>query len=156
MGKELYDGILQESNYQNSETIEFRVAELRNQLRGVESRDLTETARNKSSSISRAIFCLRKRHDTDGMANEISIGRDVDNDIIIADYSISKCHAKIIIKYNSYFIVDCHSTNLTYINDREIQSGVNIELPVDGEIAFGRVVFRFMSPEQLYLLLRKK
>jgi pSer/pThr/pTyr-binding forkhead associated (FHA) protein len=52
-------------------------------------------------------------------AGRTSIGRDSKNDIIIADTSVSKNHARLNFE-NSYFLTDLRSTNGTYINGEKI------------------------------------
>ncbi|GHT52025.1 hypothetical protein AGMMS49982_11180 [Bacteroidia bacterium] len=51
----------------------------------------------------------------------ITIGRDLDNDIIIHDTKVSRRHLQIIqTGADSFRIVDCHSTNGTFVNERKI------------------------------------
>lgn len=52
---------------------------------------------------------------------ERSIGRGVDNDIIIADTTLSRQHARITVTNNGYAIEDLNSRNGTYVNDKPVQ-----------------------------------
>jgi pSer/pThr/pTyr-binding forkhead associated (FHA) protein len=45
-----------------------------------------------------------------------SIGRTEDNDIVIADESVSSSHATIMQKAGSWYVVDLRSANGTYID----------------------------------------
>lgn len=52
----------------------------------------------------------------------ISIGRRDNNDIIIANLTVSGNHAKIDYKGDGYLITDLKSKNLTFVNDQQITS----------------------------------
>ncbi|GHT39890.1 hypothetical protein AGMMS49965_07210 [Bacteroidia bacterium] len=61
----------------------------------------------------------------------ITIGRDLDNDIIIHDTKVSRHHLQIIqTGADSFRLVDCHSTNGTFVNNRKIDSETTL-LPND-------------------------
>jgi pSer/pThr/pTyr-binding forkhead associated (FHA) protein len=48
--------------------------------------------------------------------NEIMIGRNTENDIVIENLAVSKLHAKIVKQDGAYYIEDLNSTNGTYLN----------------------------------------
>ncbi len=48
--------------------------------------------------------------------NEIMIGRNAENDIVIENLAVSKVHAKIVKQDGAYYIEDLNSTNGTYLN----------------------------------------
>lgn len=48
--------------------------------------------------------------------NEIMIGRNTENDIVIENLAVSKAHARIVNQDEAYFIEDLNSTNGTYLN----------------------------------------
>lgn len=48
--------------------------------------------------------------------NEIMIGRNAENDIVIENLAVSKIHARILNQDGKYFIEDLDSTNGTYLN----------------------------------------
>jgi pSer/pThr/pTyr-binding forkhead associated (FHA) protein len=54
------------------------------------------------------------------MKNEITIGRDINNDITINDSEISRRHCRLLIAGDSYVIEDLGSTNGTWINDQRL------------------------------------
>lgn len=77
--------------------------------------------------------------------NEISIGRDIANDIVINDAEVSRKHARLILEGDRYKIEDLNSTNGTYIDGQRligphllaigeiIMFGDNIGVIFDGE-----------------------
>ena len=48
--------------------------------------------------------------------NEIMIGRNAENDIVIENLAVSKQHARIVKQDGAYYIEDLNSTNGTYLN----------------------------------------
>jgi pSer/pThr/pTyr-binding forkhead associated (FHA) protein len=54
------------------------------------------------------------------MKNEITIGRDINNDIVINDSEISRRHCRLVMSGDSYVIEDLGSTNGTWMNDQRL------------------------------------
>lgn len=54
---------------------------------------------------------------------DITIGRDVENDIQIDNLAVSGHHARISEHRSRYYIEDLNSTNGTYINEKRITTG---------------------------------
>lgn len=52
--------------------------------------------------------------------NEIFIGRDINNDIVISDAEISRKHSRLILGEGSYVIEDLGSTNGTFVNGQRL------------------------------------
>ena len=52
--------------------------------------------------------------------NEIMIGRNAENDIVIENLAVSKLHASIVKQDGAYYIEDLNSTNGTYLNKIKI------------------------------------
>ena len=48
--------------------------------------------------------------------NEIVIGRNAENDIVIENLAVSKQHARVFKQDGAYYIEDLNSTNGTYLN----------------------------------------
>jgi len=64
---------------------------------------------------------------------EISIGRDVKNDIVINDPEVSRHHARLLLRTNTYVIEDTGSTNGTFINNQRLTSSIPLKA---GELIF--------------------
>ena len=69
-----------------------------------------------SDSLKHAVYPLVKGAHATTAPNFFSIGRVDANDFIMPDYAISKSHALIEIKRDTYFLKDCGSTNGTLLN----------------------------------------
>jgi pSer/pThr/pTyr-binding forkhead associated (FHA) protein len=70
----------------------------------------------------------------------IYIGRSPDNDIQIKDRFVSRKHLRIFRKESKYLIKDLESKNGTFINGKQIPSGVEFELKKGLTIAIGMSV----------------
>jgi len=166
VGKELYDGEIRRKIGASSSTstLMFDAADIKetalNALRSrIASEDtLLEGEENAgSSSVSRAIYILKKKlYCAVEEQNIIKIGRASDNDIVIADFVISKYHAQIVIFHGMYFIVDLNSTNGTKVNKNPVSPKMKVQLQVNSSIDFGRFSFVFTHPLQVYRGLRKE
>ena len=65
-------------------------------------------------------------------------------DYFISDNTaVSRSHANLITRDNSYYIMDTNSTNHTFINDVMIQSNVETELKHGDKIRLANEVFVF-------------
>jgi hypothetical protein len=90
-------------------------------------------------------------------ANQISIGREANNDIVFSHGSISKVHAHVVETEPGelYEIVDANSTNGTRVNNQELlpfQSQTLINLD---QIVFGETVRAvYLTPRGLYELVQ--
>ena len=73
---------------------------------------------------------------------EVTIGRSEDNDIVLADGSVSRHHAKIVKTNRDYFLSDLGSFNGTSVNGKSIQSA---RLKRDDEIRVGVVKLNFST-----------
>ena len=162
IGKELYDGELRKKigATTSTSTMKFDAAEIRNQLearKALADKEPAPVAAPDSGGISHAIYTLRKKlYTKEDEQNIISIGRAEENDIVIADFVISKHHAQIIIFHGMYFILDLNSTNGTRVNQQLIGPKMKVQLAMNATIAFGRFCFIFTHPLQVYRAMRKE
>ena len=73
----------------------------------------------------------------------IDIGRSPENDINMADRSISRKHLRIHREGNAYFIRDLQSTNGTYIHDQQIPPEKEVKVEEGIPIAVGNIFFTY-------------
>ena len=78
------------------------------------------------------------------------IGRNRENDVVVADFSISEQHAMIRFIAGSAVLIDAGSSNGTDINGMQLQSREMVELHDGDEIRIGRFLFSFIYPDSLY------
>ena len=67
--------------------------------------------------------------------NEITIGRDPENDIQIDSLAVSRVHARIVKGPSYYFIEDFGSTNSTFVNGKKVNKKYLME---NDEITIGK------------------
>lgn len=58
--------------------------------------------------------------------NELTIGREKSNDVVLSHVSVSKYHAKIVYENNEWYIVDNDSTNGVILNNERIYGKVKL------------------------------
>lgn len=83
---------------------------------------------------------LGQRHIID--SQEIVLGRDSRNEIVIDSDTVSRSHAKVYFDENRIFIKDLKSTNGTRVNDLEINTCV---LQNGDHIKIGSCIFKFLT-----------
>lgn len=75
--------------------------------------------------------------------NELTIGRDINNDIVINDSEISRNHCRLVMSGDSYLIEDLGSTNGTWVNEQrltashQLQHGENFRLGDNVVLEYG-------------------
>jgi class 3 adenylate cyclase len=84
-----------------------------------------------------------QRHDFPLLAPAVTIGRSAQCDLVLDYGFVSRQHSRIERTKDSYLLIDCGSTNGTYINGRRIGE---MQLLTSGdEIAIGDVVITFLD-----------
>lgn len=78
------------------------------------------------------------------LAGEMTLGRDLENGIVLADASVSGRHAVVRQARQRWLVEDLGSTNGTLVNGRAL-NGRRAELRDGDRLTVGAVVFRFDS-----------
>lgn len=154
VGKELYDGLLVKDGLLEAKTIPITRTDVLDDTSffKMRRREAIEK-RERSQSITRAIFMLQKKPFNKELADTITIGRHSENDMVVADYSISREHARIIINFDEYFVIDTGSTNGTRVDNEVLERDVKYPLSINSILSFGRIAFLFMAPADLHEML---
>jgi pSer/pThr/pTyr-binding forkhead associated (FHA) protein len=66
-----------------------------------------------------------------------TIGRDADNDIVLNDQTVSRCHALVEARLGSVMLTDLDSTNGTLVNDTPVPADEPIRLRHGDRIKIG-------------------
>jgi SARP family transcriptional regulator, regulator of embCAB operon len=74
-----------------------------------------------------------------------TIGRDSDNDIVLAEITVSRCHAVLVMELDEVHLMDLDSTNGTLVNGMLAPPDESVRL-MDGDvIKLGGVVVRYAA-----------
>lgn len=65
-------------------------------------------------------------------------------DLALSDRSVSRIHARILLKDGRAYLQDCHSTNGTYLNGVQLEVEETVMLEREDEIEIGKVKFRYL------------
>ena len=92
-----------------------------------------------------------RRHAVSEAQGALTIGRRQDNDIVIADPTISTHHARILRNGEKFFIEDLGSTNGTFVNSKRLRNLVEIYPQSDIRLANQQLYldFSLMQQDQL-------
>jgi pSer/pThr/pTyr-binding forkhead associated (FHA) protein len=86
----------------------------------------------------------------------ISIGRTKDNDIAIAESSISKRHCFFTVIAWEIRITDCGSTNGTFVNGTRLEAKKAHRLTGGETLTLGRIALQVYRPQELLEYLRNQ
>jgi hypothetical protein len=70
-----------------------------------------------------------------------SLGRELDNDVVVEDSRVSRRHAQILYQHNRYAVRDLDSTNHTFVNGQQVGTSV---LASGDRISLGGFELQFM------------
>lgn len=109
-------------------------------------RDLRGAARDPGAALARLVVVATDvpeppRGTVFGLDAVATIGRDVNNSIVVEDDFASTEHATIAFRGRAWYVEDLDSTNGTFVNGTRIE-GLNV-LGYGDELQVGRVRFRF-------------
>jgi diguanylate cyclase (GGDEF)-like protein len=89
---------------------------------------------------------LGKRVPLDGPLSELTIGRDVQNAVVLDYESVSRRHARLAKRDGRWWLIDNNSTNGTYVNDAPTHEVV---LENGARIKIGDVILKYLSGQDL-------
>jgi hypothetical protein len=88
----------------------------------------------------------------------VTVGRTKNNDIVLADISISKFHAFFKEEGGQFFLADAESRNGTFVDGERAlatKQGKPTGLKSGSRVKFGGLEFRFVDAKELLLLARQ-
>ena len=153
VGKGLFDGIIRRKTGEGASTETIRFS-LNPMTAKVEKPPVH--GEQPAGTMSQAIFVLAKKKYARDDLNTFFIGRSAENDIVIADFVVSKKHASITFSEGFYYLCDLGSTNGTRIEGMPIPQMSMNQLKTGNTISFGRIGFVFAHPLAVYRGIRKE
>jgi len=83
---------------------------------------------------------------------EMTIGRDLNVEISVADQGISRKHAKVTKAEGKIKLTDLGSSNGTFVNDKKLGSGETIILAKEDMIKLGNTILKFLPAGEIEIL----
>ena len=71
------------------------------------------------------------------LSDEMSLGRDRENDIVIDDPLVSRFHAVVRRIRDAYWVEDLESTNGTWVNGKRVEPGRSVRLSAGDVVKVG-------------------
>lgn len=99
-----------------------------------------------------AILPLTKKQNTP-FVDLITLGRTPNNDLTVAEMSISRFHAFFRRRRGRWFVCDAGSSNGTIVAGTRLEPRTEAELPAGCAISFGGIHGEFHSSDSLFDLL---
>lgn len=82
----------------------------------------------------------------------MTIGRDPEADISVADQSISRKHAKVSKEGEQVRLIDLGSSNGTYINDKKLKPSDSVILAKEDMVKLGNTILKYLPAGELEIL----
>jgi hypothetical protein len=83
------------------------------------------------------------------LTGSMTIGRDISNDIVLAEATISRCHALLLAHAGDVMLVDLESANGTFMNGSQVLPDQPVLLADGDLIRMGRVTARYVVSFEL-------
>jgi pSer/pThr/pTyr-binding forkhead associated (FHA) protein len=96
----------------------------------------------------RGADCLERKVELSGTT---TIGRAIDNDIVLDDEAVSQCHAMLFMHSDGVLLIDLESTNSTFVNGVHVLPDAPVRLTHGDLVTIGRQVLRFEAPHAVCL-----
>jgi len=77
------------------------------------------------------------------LISTMTVGRDSDNDIVLAEITVSRCHALLLMQQGQVALVDLDSTNGSFVNGVQARPDEAWRLEDGDAIRLGQVVMRY-------------
>ena len=138
VGKELYDRFFPNVLATDEHDVSDAGACHATTLQQARTQAADQVTLTDTDSAAHAIFALRKKEFSREHASVLSIGRRETNDIVIADHSVSRVHARIIEFRGMFFLIDLESTNGTKLHHQFITPNIKVRVESDSIITFAK------------------
>lgn len=81
----------------------------------------------------------------EAVRDNVMIGSSKDNDIVLSDTGVSRIHANMFFQLGNWYIVDCNSTNGTYINDCRVDAELAVMVTDKDVLSFGNAEYKIVK-----------
>ncbi len=85
------------------------------------------------------------------LAGTTTIGRDDENDLVLGEATLSRCHAVLLTGAHGIVLIDLDSTNGTLVNGTLVPPDTPVTLADGDLIALGRILARYNDGTERHL-----
>lgn len=101
------------------------------------------------ASVTARVWRLRKDRIRSNVSM-ITLGQSVDNDIVLAEYTVSTHHCSFGFDPTGMVLCDAGSLNGTSVNGNFIEAGVQVRLRDKSHIVLGRIELQYLQAESFF------
>ena len=83
---------------------------------------------------------------------ETTIGRALDNDIILMDPTVSREHARLLLDASGWHITNLTAHNIVRVNGRSVPSGATLTMQPQDILVLGSTMLQLVAPQASYPL----
>src|SRR6266446_502439 len=84
--------------------------------------------------------------------HETTIGRALDNDIILMDPTVSREHARLVLDASGWHIINLTTQNIVRVNGRSVPSGGSLPMQPQDILILGSTMLQLIAPHPSYPL----
>lgn len=79
--------------------------------------------------------------------HETTIGRSLNNDIILMDPTVSREHARLMLDHDGWHIINLTARNVVRVNGRQVPSGLSLPMQPQDVVVLGSTMLQLIAPQ---------
>src|SRR5207248_11403504 len=83
--------------------------------------------------------------------HETSIGRALNNDIVLMDPTVSREHARLVLDRDGWHIINLTAQNIVRVNGRPVPSGSSLPMHPQDVLILGSTMLQLIAPQNLQI-----
>jgi len=81
--------------------------------------------------------------------HETSIGRALNNDVVLMDPTVSREHARLVLDRDGWHIINLTARNIVRVNGRSVPSGSSLPMHPQDVLILGSTMLQLIAPQNL-------
>jgi RsiW-degrading membrane proteinase PrsW (M82 family) len=78
---------------------------------------------------------------------ETTIGRALNNDIVLMDPTVSREHARLVLDHNGWHVINLTANNIVRVNGRRVPSGSSLPMKSQDVLVLGSTMLQLVAPQ---------
>src|SRR5256712_12756669 len=79
--------------------------------------------------------------------HETTIGRALNNDIVLMDPTVSREHARLVLDHDGWHIINLTARNVVRVNGQPVQSGSSLPMHPQDVLILGSTMLQLIAPQ---------